>query len=208
LSDRVWFKCKTSVYRAAVTNLTESESESCGFSAATSWWIGAAGIRRADSKEVDFYSQLEAEATRHGKGSGTVSTAHLLPQQVDCDRYAAETHARGIEALKLAVRKIIAKSLTDGKAYMAELPGYRVTAVVRAADQEAYLAIIAEGFPDPRTIGVILDAVPDIPKDDWQPEPGHVADIVPDYGQIIWSTIIKPSVQEKILKYIDSLEEG
>jgi hypothetical protein len=208
LNDRVWFKCKTSVYRAAVTNLTASESESCGLPAETSWWIGAAGIRRADSKEVDFYSQLEAEAIRHGKGTGTVSTVHLLPQQADCDRYTAEAHARGIEALKLAVRKIIAKSLNDGKPYMAELPGYRVTAVARAADEEAYLAIIAEGFPDPRIIGIILDAVPDIPKDDWQPEPGHVADIVPGHGQIIWSAIIPPSAQSKILSYMDALEQN
>jgi hypothetical protein len=45
LADRVWFKCKTSAYRAAVTRLTSSESADRGLPSEESWWIGAAGVR-------------------------------------------------------------------------------------------------------------------------------------------------------------------
>jgi hypothetical protein len=72
--------------------------------------------------------------------------------------------------------------------------------VVRASDpSEAYLAITAEGFPDPRVIAVILDAVPGMGADDWLPEPGGAAGITPSAGQIIWPTIIPPDSQARML---------
>jgi hypothetical protein len=206
LADRVWFKCKTMVYRAAATQLTASETASRGLPSEGSWWIGAAGVRQADSKDTDFYRQIEAEALRRGKGTGTVSTAYLLPQQADVQRYLAETALRAVQVLRLTVVKIIAMSFKDGRPYQAEIGGQRVTAVVRAADpSEAYLAITAEGIPDPRVIAVILDAVPGITREEWLPEPGGAAGINPAPGQIIWSAIIPPESQEQILRAVDAL---
>ena len=43
LTDRIWFKCKTTVYRGAVTRLTSSESRDRGLPDEAAWWIGAAG---------------------------------------------------------------------------------------------------------------------------------------------------------------------
>lgn len=40
---------------------------------------------------------------------------------------------------------------------------------------EAYLAIIA-GVPDPEMFALLLDPVPGIATDDWQPEPSPLAD--------------------------------
>jgi hypothetical protein len=204
LTDRVWFKCKTSVYRGAVTRLTAAETTDRGLPEEGLWWIGMAGVRQADSRATDFYRQVEAEAVRQGKGTGAVSTVHLLPQRVDVERYLAEIAVRAVQILQLTVLKIIAMSLKDGKPYQAEIRGHRVTAVVRASDaSEAYLAITAEGIPDPRVIAVILDAVPGIAQEDWLPEPGGAAGITPSAGQIIWSVIIPPDIQARILADTD-----
>ncbi len=152
---------------------------------------GVAGVRKADSKDTDFYEVIEAEALRQGQGTGTVSTAHLLPQPVDAERYLAEIAVRAVQVLRLAVLKIIAMSLEDGMPYQAELRGHRITAVARASDaSEVYLAVTAEGIPDPCVLAVILDAIPGINAEDWLPEPGGVAGITPSPGQVIWSTII------------------
>jgi hypothetical protein len=203
LADRIWLKVKISDYRGAVTRLTTSESESRGLPSEAAWWVGAAGVRRAGSRS-DFYSQLARDATRQGKGTGAPSTTHLLPQTIDCERFVAETAVRTVEAIREVVLTLIVKSLQDGRPYVAELRGHRVTAMVRASEgSEAYLAVSAEGFPRAEIIATILDAVPGIDEGDWQPEPGGVAGITPDQGQIIWSTIIPPSVQADILTRFD-----
>lgn len=203
LTDRIWFKCKTTVYRGAVTRLTTSESRDRDLPPEAAWWIGAAGERRGDSRS-DFYSELEREATRAGKGRRGVSSVHLLPQQIDCERFVAEAYLQAVQAIYNIVMELIAKSLHDGRTYAAELRKHRVAAMVRAADgSEAYLAISAEGFPHADLIAVILDAVPGINRDDWQAEPGGVAGITPRHGQIIWSTIIPPEVQADILERFD-----
>jgi acetamidase/formamidase len=200
LSDRIWFKCKIADLRGIVARLTSAEREACGLPPEVPWWIGAAGVRRDDSAN-DFYKLIEAEAIREGKGTGRPSTDHLLPQQVDRERLEAETATLLVQGLRDLVLSLIAASLKDGSPYYAEVTGHRVTAVVRASEDatEAYLAITAEGFSDPRVLGIILSAVPGIDKDDWLPEPGGAAGIDPNPGQIIWSTIIPPAVQANIL---------
>jgi hypothetical protein len=55
-------------------------------------------------------------------------------------------------------------------------------------------------------VHLLLDAVPGISEEDWQAEPGGVADIKPMTGQIIWSTIIPPEVQTEILARSDELD--
>ncbi len=162
MSDRLWWKCKTSDLRAIVTRLTPPELAALGIPEPTAWWGGAAGTRRADSAS-DFYRQLQAEALRHGRGTGKPSTIHLLPQQVDADRLKAETVALAVEATRSIVLGLVARSLLDGKAYAAILSEHIITALVRAEDGgEAYLAIAAEGFIQPRMIALILSSVPGI----------------------------------------------
>jgi hypothetical protein len=199
LHDLVWLKCKTSDHRGIVTRLTPEEMASRCLPPTFDWWLGAAGKRRADSA-TDFYKKIEDEALREGRHMGGPSTLHLLPQEIDSERLTAELAALAHHAIRKIVLELLARSLHDGHPYSAELAGHRVTALVRAASaSEAYLAICAEGFLDPRVIALILDAVPGINNDDWQPEPGGVANIRPTPGQIIWSTIIPPKVQTEIL---------
>ena len=65
LSDRVWFKVKTSDHRAAVTELRGADLPDWVRPSRGAWWIGAAGRRQADSAQRDFYAALtEYETTR------------------------------------------------------------------------------------------------------------------------------------------------
>ena len=106
------------------------------------------------------------------------------------------------------VLRLVAGSLLDGNTHTAILSGHVITALVRAQDGgEAYLAIAAEGFIQPRMIALILSAVPGISESDWQAEPGGVTDIQPTQGQIIWSTMIPPNVQARILQLADPAEQ-
>jgi hypothetical protein len=131
-----------------------------------------------------------------------------LPRQVDCDRFTAEFAARAEQAIREVVLGLVVRSLKDGHPYEVVLSGHRVTAMVRASEgTEAYLTIGAEGFVQPKIIGTILNSVPGIDRDDWQAEPGGVAGITPEPGQIIWSTIIPPDVQADILAHADETDE-
>lgn len=207
LSDRLWWKCKTSDLRAIITKLTPAELAALDVPRPAAWWGGAAGVRRDDSAS-DFYRQLQAEALRHGRGTGRPSTSHLLPQQVDVDRFKAETAALAVEATRTMVLGLVARSLLDGKAYAAVLSEHIITALVRAEDGgEAYLAIAARGFIQPRMIALILSAVPGLSESDWQAEPGGVSDIKPKEGEIIWSTIIPPDIQARILELAEIADQ-
>lgn len=201
LSDRVWFKCKTSNLRAAVTKLDASEVLDLSLIEAREswWWIGAAGERQDDSAS-DFYKTLTAEAERRGKGQeGGVDSSHLLPIEVDYKRLAAEVAVETVLGVRRIVRDLIARSLKDGKLWSASLTGHQITAGVRTKDGEAYLAISAEGFPDARMIAVILDSVPHMVAEDWMAEPGGAMGIEPQPGQIIYSAVIPAESQSSIL---------
>jgi hypothetical protein len=41
---------------------------------------------------------------------------------------------------------------------------------------------------DPEVFALLLDCVPGIASEDWQPEPSPLADMEPSSGEIIWST--------------------
>jgi hypothetical protein len=56
-------------------------------------------------------------------------------------------------------------------------------------------------------IALILSAVPGIDESDWQAEPGGVSDIKPKEGQIIWSTMIPPDIQARILELAEAADE-
>ena len=49
--------------------------------------------------------------------------------------------------------------------------------------------------------------MPGLSKSDWQAEPGGVSDIEPKEGQIIWSTMIPPDIQARILELAQTAGE-
>ena len=91
-------------------------------------------------------------------------------------------------------------SLRNGHLAVAEFRNHRIKALVRAENgHEAYLAIIAEGVPDPQMFALLLDCIPGVAPDDWQPEPSPLAEMNPDSGEIIWSTLFPSEVANAIL---------
>lgn len=196
LTDRVWFKVKTREHRAAVTQLRGADRPEWVRSSRGAWWIGAAGRRQADSPQRDFYATLQRGCTT-GK---TVSSAHLLPAHWDWRRLAAERAVAWRREMKRLVIRLIATSLKSGQLAVAEFRDHRVKALVRAENgHEAYLAISAEGVPDPQMFALILDCVPGITPEDWQPEPSPLAEMNPGSGEIIWSTLFPSEVASAIL---------
>jgi hypothetical protein len=103
--------------------------------------------------------------------------------------------------MKRMVVRLISMSLRTGKLAVAEFRHHRVKAFVRVDDgHEAYLAIIAEGIPDPAIFALLLDCVPGITPDAWQPEPSPLATMEPSPGEIIWSTLFPSEVASAILE--------
>lgn len=196
LADRVWFKVKTSDHRAAVTELRGTALPDWVRPSRGAWWIGAAGRRQADSPQRDFYAALQRECTT-GK---TVSSDHLLPAEWDWKRLAAEQAVAWRREMKSMVIRLVAMSLKSGHLAVAEFRNHRIKALVRAEnDHEAYLAIIAEGVPDPQMFALLLDCVPGVAPEDWQPEPSPLAEMNPGSGEIIWSTLFPSEVANEIL---------
>ncbi len=153
------------------------------------WWIGAAGTRTADSGSDDFYARLEAECRRAGKGSGRVSSQHLLPAGVDLRRLQAELAARAVIGIRDIVCRLVAHSIRDGNAWSARLQRHEISVLVRARDGDAYIAVVAEAFIDPKFLAVILRSVPGVDSDDWLEEPGGAMGIQPGFGQIVRSAV-------------------
>jgi hypothetical protein len=67
LTDRVWFKHRSGRLRAAALRLAEADvtDDVVPLEPAGRWWLGAAGIRKGDSRE-DFYASLLHEAQLAG----------------------------------------------------------------------------------------------------------------------------------------------
>lgn len=200
ITDRVWFKVKTSDHRAAVTELRRTDLPDWVNESRGAWWIGAAGRRQTDSPQRDFYATLQREC----KTGTTVSSDHLLPVDWDWKRFAAEQAVAWRRDMKRIVIHLIAMSLKSSHLTVAEFRNHRIKALVRAANEhEAYLAIIAEGVPDPQMFVLLLDCVPGVAPEDWQPEPSPVAEIKSGSGEIVWSTLFPPEVANAILELDD-----
>ena len=198
-TDRIWWKCKTSSHRAMVTELdhtTEQRSEIVDSGAW--WWIGATGPRREGSPE-DFYAALSVEVTRKGRGTGGASSIHLLPQQVDTQRLTAEAATIFVVNIRRVIRGLIAGSLRDGNQWSATSTKHCIGALVKTRDGDAYLAISADGFIEPKMIAIMLTSGPGLDETDWMAEPGSILGITPRPGQIIYSTMIAPEIQAAIL---------
>jgi hypothetical protein len=208
LDDRVWFKVKISNYRGAATKLKPEDTVHPELLEATDawWWICTAGERKSDSRS-DFYKSVEAEATRAGTGSGRVSTAYLLPQEIDFKRLDAEVALQATLAIRHLTRRLIYDSLTSGKVVSAEFSHYVLKACVRAREEEAYIAIAAEGFINQTILAIVLDAVPDIAAEDWQVEPGGAMGVEVAYGQIVFSTVIPPEAQARMIELFADVHE-
>lgn len=197
LTDRVWFKVKTGTHRAAATELRDLDRPDHAHPLVGGWWIGAAGQRQADSPQRDFYAHLLRECTT-GK---SVSTVRLLPVDWDWKRLTAEQAIAWRREMRRLVLHLIALSLTSGRLVIAEFKDHRIKALVRADDgHEAYLAIAAEGIPDPQIFAALLSCVPGVEADDWQPEPSPLAELEPGPGEIIWSTLLAPEIATVILE--------
>ena len=196
LTDRVWFKVKTAGRRAVVTKLRGHEIPGWTPPGMGAWWACAAGRRQSDSPQRDFYAALQRECTT-GKA---VSTDHLLPRDWDWKRLNAEQAVAWRREMKRLVIRLIAMSLKSGDVAVAEFRRHRIKALVRAANgHEAYLAIIAERVPDANVFALLLDCVPGIEVDDWQPEPSPLAEMSPAPGEVIWSALFPPNIASAIL---------
>ncbi|MHA7987814.1 hypothetical protein ACX9R5_18630 [Rathayibacter sp. CAU 1779] len=188
IDDRVWFKVKVGEYRGAGGQVVEVPEGMPPL-----WWLVAGGLRRADSKDQDFYDALEAECRRAAKGtSATVDSSHLLPKDIDHRRWRTEQAALGVVALQRVVRELICRSAHSSGPVEATSQGQGLIAWVKSQDGETYLAIAAEGFLDPREIAVVLSAVPGMMAEDWQIEPGEVLGITPGVGQLVYSAMLPP----------------
>lgn len=128
----------------------------------------------------------------------------VLPIDWDWKRLSAEQAVAWRREMKRMVIGLIAISLKSGHPAVAEFRKHRIKALVRASNgHEAYLAIIAEGVPDPEVFALLLDCVPGIAADDWQPEPSPLAELNPASGEIIWSTLLPSEVASRILDLDD-----
>ena len=196
LTDRVWFKVKIGDHRAIVTELRGVDLPDWVRPSRGAWWIGAAGQRQADSGQRDFYAALQREC----KKGRAVSSDHLLPADWDWKRFSAEQAVEWRYEMKRMVIHLVAKSLKQGHLAVAEFRNHRVKALVRAENgHEAYLAIIAEGLPDPQMFALLLDCVPGVAPGDWQAEPSPLAEMAPGSGEIVWSALFPAEVANMIL---------
>jgi hypothetical protein len=192
LNDRVWFKERAARFRGAVTEVVPDEAPLEG------WWLGAAGTR-TDGDRNDFYEAVHSEAARRGAGTGGPDSTWLLPGVRDARRRELESTTLMVVALRHEVRRLVARSIRSGSGWTLEFSKYRLQIEVRCHG-DAYLAIGTEGFIEPATIAVILDSVPGVASDDWQPEPGEVLGISPGPGQIAYSTILPAESQQVVLE--------
>ena len=200
LSDRIWFKVKTQDCRGAAGELASpAPYDELG----QGWWLVAAGHRQQDTPARDFYTRLEAECKRAGKGTGRLSSDCLLPVEIDYRRWEAERVTLAVTAMRALVRQAVAKSAHDGKLWTVTVKDHVIGALVRSADGESYLAITAEGYYDHKFVAVLLDAIPGVPRGDWMAEPGPVLGLVPAEGQIVFSTLLPPATLAGLLAEVD-----
>jgi len=194
LKDRVWFKVKTGRWRGAATRLSEADRTDASPQVRTAqWWIGAAGYRR-EGDPADFYAALTAAVEREGG-----SSEKWLPGDWDWKRLELE-HASAWEAqIRRIVCELIVRSLRNGHPCQAEFNNYSLTALARANGGETYLVIGTENIADPKVFAVIINAIPGVEPTSWMPEPNGVAGLDPDPGEIIWSTILPPTVAAQLL---------
>jgi hypothetical protein len=98
------------------------------------------------------------------------------------------------------VRGMAAESLRTGKVVGFDFQGWYARVLIRADNgHEAYIAISALGLVDVTTFVLLLSSIPGIVPGDWMPEPGGVAGLAPEDGEILWSAAMPPAVASQLL---------
>ncbi|MFK3981740.1 hypothetical protein ACI2K4_15335 [Micromonospora sp. NPDC050397] len=199
LTDRVWFKVKEGRWRGAAIRLPEGDQPQGDPQIHLApWWLGAGGYRR-DGDPSDFYASMAAAARRDGKHQEGGSSDRWLPDEWDWKRLELEHATAWIREIRRIVCLLIVRSLRTGQSYQAVFQGYSITVLARAEGGETYLAIGTENIAGPKIFAVIMSAVPGIDSDAWLAEPGGVVGLAPAPGEIIWSTILPPTVAAELL---------
>ncbi len=203
LNDRIWWRARLSAERAIATELSPAELDERDLPPEFSWWMGYCGLRR------DVYPALEKRAEREAKYTPkSACTDFLLPVQWDTDRIVAEQELQAQQRFRHWLLQGIAKSLGDGHPYECVTEQFCITVLVRAdSGGEAYLAVGIIGFHvDVDQLALILGMVPGLSQEDWQPEPSRIAEITPLPGQLVFSTLLSPTVQRAILEEAEAGE--
>jgi hypothetical protein len=132
-------------------------------------WLVAAGTRKEGSAD-DFYKALSehAQAARSRYNAGHPAPlctqtyiGHLLPTDDDNKRRRLEAGVRDLRELISTIRRLISRSLRDGREYAADFMNFRLGIVVRADEgHETYVAIRIAGSVRDDLVSVILRNVP------------------------------------------------
>lgn len=214
LKDRVWFKVKTGRWRGAAVQLVAGELAWRGdddgrlmLASLDRWWLGAVGYRE-DGSPRDFYEELATSSacSRSWKPQG-IDTDPLLPQEWDRKRVALERALAERRVYQQVMIEAAARSLRSGKIVTASFSRYEMGALVRADRGEQYVAFIARGVFDPRVLAVMLDSLPGISNEHWQPEPGGAFGLEPQCGEVIYSAVLPSDVADSILERVPWSEE-
>jgi hypothetical protein len=189
IHERVWFKIKSSSWRAAAGELPLVSPAN---SIAQRWWIVAAGSRQQDSPQHDFYARLSEENERDSDA--------LLPTAWDLDRLDGESAVYAVRIVHALIRRAAAESMLNSDIRTLTMGHRDVRVRVRMLnDQRVYLAIGAVGQIDSSFMTTLLSAFPEIDADDWMPEPSDNLDLTPMAGEILWSAMISPQAQQDLL---------
>jgi hypothetical protein len=194
LKDRRWLKVKVGDYRGGVTE-QRTPPKFADVSAGSSFWLGLAGKRQGDSKQRDFYENLDDD------------TAPFLPQDKDWKRWYAEQAVSAQLIARQMVRRCAWLSLTLGKPFCFEIGEALVWARIRMLDDgEVYVAIGAHGIVDAKTYAMLISSFPEIEPDEWGSEPNGVAELETEPGEIIYSALLSPQGQAVLLSEADDGE--
>jgi hypothetical protein len=193
LTDRVWFKVKTSAWRGAAGQLPpviESIDQT--------WWLVAGGTRADDSAQHDFYSRISADA--HSGGANTCSTDFLLPDEWDAARFLGEVAVFAQRVVRAQTRVAAGESLLNGDIRAFDIGDRNVRVRVKLLDDgQVYLAIGTTGSIDREFVVTLLSAIPGLSGEDWMPEPSDTLGFDPSPGEILWSAMIGPNIQEELV---------
>jgi hypothetical protein len=180
LHDRRWLKVKTGDFRGGVTVLDAHQSWAhiCG---EESFWLGLAGKRQSDTPSKDFYASL--------------------PAKTDEQAFAAKS------IMQQMVRKCAWLSLNMSKAFCFEIGDALVWVQIRMMDSGiVYIAIGAHGLGDATTYAILMTSFPGVASDDWLPEPEGIAEIKVQSGEMVFSAILDPTDQSRLMDEADENE--
>lgn len=191
LKDRVWLKVKSGRWRGAATDYVH-DPESPKSEWFSGWWLGFVGTR-ADGDRGDAYATARARSrVSKDKGSTGIDTGWMLPTARDANRRIAEFAAREEAAMYEHVRAAIAESARTGRVLSTIYGHHTLEVLVKAPDNETYLAVGMTGVYRAEEIAAVLGCIPGVAPDSWGAEPGDVLGITPHAGQVIYSTILDP----------------